>query len=135
MMTAEDREREVARALKQLRKADEASAPPFHATLTSARAGRASRRPAIGPGLALSAAALLVFIAGLLLLVSKHPSAPRRPAPASSSEASLERWESPTVFLLDTPGSEIWHGLPRLPEPFPSNLPTDSPSSKKGVPS
>jgi hypothetical protein len=133
-MTAKDEEREVARALEQLRKADEASAPSFHATLKSARAGRASRRPAIGP--ALAAAALLVFIAGLLLLVSKHPPASRRPASApSSAEASLESWESPTVFLLDTPGSEVWHGIPRLPEPLPSNLPTDSPSSKKGVPS
>ena len=133
-MTARDEEPDVARALEQLRKADEASAPPFHATLKSARGGRAPRRPAIGP--ALAAVALLVFIAGLLLLVSKHPFAPRRPAPApSSAEASLERWESPTVFLLDTPGSEIWHGLPRLPEPLPSNLPTDFPTSKKGVPS
>jgi len=131
-MTAEDRERDVARALEQLRKADEASAPPFRATLTSARAGHGSRRPAISP--ALAAVALLVFIAGLLLLVSRHPPALRRPTSEPSSvEASLERWESPTVFLLDTPGSEIWHGLPRLPKPLPSNLPTDSPSSKKGV--
>jgi hypothetical protein len=133
-MTAKDTEREVARALEQLRKADEASAPSFHATLESARAGRASRRPAVGP--ALAAAALLVFIAGLLLLVLKRSPASRPPAPApSSAEASLESWESPTVFLLDTPGSEIWHGLPRLPEPLPSNLPADSPTSKKGVPS
>lgn len=133
-MTAKDGDCEVARALEQLRKADEASAPSFHATLKSARAGRASPRPAIGP--ALAAAALLVFIAGLLLLVSKHPPASRRPTSApSSAEASLESWESPTVFLLDTPGSEVWHGIPRLPEPLPSNLPTDSPSSKKGVPS
>jgi hypothetical protein len=133
-MTAKDPEREVVRAMDQLRKADEASAPSFHATLQSARAGRASRRPAINP--ALAAAALLVFIAGLLLLASKHPPASRRPASVpSSAEASLESWESPTAFLLDTPGSEVWHGLPRLPEPLPSNLPADSPSSKKGVPS
>ena len=133
-MTTKDEEREVARALEQLRKADEASAPSFHATLKRARAGRASRRPAIGPVLA--AAALLVVIVGLLLLVSKHPPAYRPPTSApSSAEASLQRWESPTIFLLDTPGSEVWHGLPRLPEPLPSNLPTDSPSSKKGVPS
>jgi hypothetical protein len=133
-MTARDDEREIASALEQLRKADEASAPLFHATLKSARAGRASRRPAIG--LVLAAATLLVVIVGLVVFESKHPPASRRPAPApSSTEASLERWESPTVFLLDTPGSEIWHGLPRLSEPLPSNLPTDSPSSKKGVPS
>ena len=135
-MTARDEEPDVARALEQLRKADEASVPPFHATLKSARAGSASRRPASGPALALSAAALLVFIAGLLLLVSKHPLVPRGPAPAPPpAEASLESWESPTVFLLDTPGSELWRGLPRLPGPLPANLPTDSPSSKKGVPS
>jgi hypothetical protein len=135
-MTAKDREREVARALKQQREADEASAPSFHATLRSARAGRASRRRAIGP--AVAAAALLVFIAGLLLLVPKHPLplASRRLSPApSSAEASLESWESPTDFLLDTPGSEIWHGLPRLLEPLPPNLPKDSPFSKKGAPS
>jgi hypothetical protein len=130
-MTAKDEESEVARALEQLRKADEASAPSFNATLERARAGRAPRRPAIGR--ALAAAALLVFIAGLLLFVSRHPTS-RRPASASPSvEVSLDTWESPTVFLLDTPGSEIWRGLPRLPEPFPSNPPTDFPSSKKGV--
>lgn len=133
-MTEDDEEREIALALEQLRMADEASAPSFHATLEGARAGRASRRPAIGP--ALAAAALLVVIVGLLLLVSEHPRASRRTTPAPfSAEASLESWESPTVFLLDTPGFEIWHGLPRLPEPLPSNLPMDSPSSKKGVPS
>jgi hypothetical protein len=133
-MTARDEEREIASALKQLRKADEASAPPFHATLTSARAGRASRRTAIGPVLA--SATLLVVIVGLVIFESKHQPASRRPAPApSSAEASLESWESPTNFLLDTPGSDLWRGLPRLTEPLPANLPTDSPSSKKGVPS
>ena len=133
-MTANDGEHEVARALEQLRKAGEASAPSFHDTLNRARTGGASRRPAIGP--ALIAAPLLVVIAGLLLLVSKHSPVPKRPTSApSSAEASLESWESPTVFLLDTPGSEIWHGMPRLTEPLPANLRTDSPSSKKGVPS
>jgi hypothetical protein len=133
-MTTRDEEREIASALEQLRKADEASAPPFHATLTNAQAGRVSRRSAIGPVLA--AAALLVVIVGLVVFESKHPPASRRRAPSpSSAEASLESWESPTGFLLETSGSELWRGLPRLPEPVPANLPTDSPSSKKGVPS
>jgi hypothetical protein len=131
-MTARDEERETASALEQLRKADEASAPPFHAMLTSARAARLSRRSAIGRVLA--AATLLVVIVGLVVFESKYPPASRRPAPApSSAQASLESWESPTNFLLETPGSELWRGLPRLPEPLPANLPTDSPSSKKGV--
>jgi hypothetical protein len=133
-MTARDDEREIASALEQLRKAGEASAPPFHSTLTSARAGRVTRHSAIGGVLA--AATLLVVIVGLAVFESKHPPATRRPAPASSSaEASLESWQSPTDFLLDTPGSELWRGLPRLTEPLPANLPTNSPSSKKGVPS
>ena len=133
-MMARDDEREIASALEQLRKADEASAPPFHATLTSARSGRASRRTSIGPVLA--AATLVAVIVGLAVFESKHPPASRRPAPApSSAEASVERWESPTDFLLETPGSELWRGLPRLARPLPANLPTDSPFSKKGVPS
>jgi hypothetical protein len=128
-MTAKDEERAIASALEQRRKVDEASAPSFHATLTSARAGRAPRRSAIGSVLA--AATLLAVIVGLVVLESKHPPpVSRRPVPTpSSAKASLESWESPTDFLLETPGSELWSGLPRLP----SNQPTNSPSSKKGA--
>jgi len=126
-MTARDDEREIASALERLRKADESSAPPFHVTLTSARDGRVSRRAPIG---------LRLVIVGLAVFQSKHPQASRPPLPApSSAKASLESWESPTEFLLETPGSELWRGLPRLRESLPANLPTDSPSSKKGVPS
>jgi hypothetical protein len=133
-MTARDPEREVANAMEQLRKADEASAPSFQATLTSARAGRESRRPAIGAVLAV--ATLLVVVVGLAVFESKHPPASGRPVPApSSAKASVASWESPTAFLLETPGSALWRGLPRLTEPLPANLPADSPSSKKGVPS
>ena len=133
-MTARDDERKVASVLEQVRKADESSAPPFHVTLTSARDGRASRRSPIGPVLA--AATLLLVLVGLAVFQSKHPPASRPPVPApSSTKASLESWQSPTDYLLETPGSELLRGLPRLTEPLPANLPTDSPSSKKGVPS
>jgi hypothetical protein len=133
-MTARDDERELASALEQLRKAEEASAPPFHAMLTTARAGRVSRHSATGSVLAV--ATLVVVIAGLAVFESKRPPASRRLAPAPPSEnVSLESWRSPTDFLLDTPGSELWRALPQLSEPFPATLPTDSPSSKKGVPS
>jgi len=130
----QDGEREIAQALDRLRKSDEASAPPFHATLERARRGRASRRPAFRP--ALAAAALLAVIAAFLFFDSKRPSAPRRPVPATSSAGSaLASWESPTDFLLDTPASELWRGLPRLPESPSSIPPTDSRSSRKGAPS
>jgi hypothetical protein len=80
-------------------------------------------------------ATLLAVIVGLAVLESKHPPpASRRPAPApSSAQASLQNWQSPTDFLLDIPASELWRGLPRLAEPLPADLPTDSSSSKKGV--
>jgi hypothetical protein len=133
-MTARDDEREIASALEQLRKADESSAPPFHVTLTRARDGRVSRRALIGPVLA--AATLLLVVVGLAVFQSNHPQASRPPVPApSSAKASLESWQSPTDFLLETPGSELWRDTPQLTEPVPANLPTDSPSSKKGVPS
>ena len=133
-MTARNDEREIASALEQLRKADESSAPSFHVTLTSARDGRVSRRAPIGPVLA--AATLLLVFVGLAVFQSKHPPASRPPVPApSSAKASLESWRSPTDSLLETPGSELWRDMPRLTEPLPANQPTDSPSSKKGVPS
>ena len=133
-MRARDEERETASALERLRKADESSAPPFHVTLTSARDGRVSRRAPIGPVLA--AATLLLAIVGLAIFESKQPPASRPPLPApSSAKASLESWQSPTDFLLETPGSELWRDMPLLTGPLPANPPTDSPSSKKGVPS
>jgi len=131
-MTVRDDEREIAAVLEQLRKADESSAPPFQLTLTSARDGRASRRAPIAPVLA--AATLLLVIVGLAVFQSKPPQASSPPLPApSSAKASLESWRSPTSFLLETPGSGLWRDMPRLTEPLPADLPTDSPSSKKGV--
>jgi hypothetical protein len=133
-MTARDDEREIASALERLREADESSAPSFHVTLTSARDGRVSRHSPIGPVLA--TATLLLVIVGLAVFESNQPTPSRRPAPAvPSTKASLENWQSPTDFLLETPGSDLWRDMPRLTEPLPANLPTDSPSSKKGVPS
>lgn len=133
-MTTRDNDREIASALERLRKANESSAPPFHMTLTSARDGHASRRAPIGPLLA--AATLLLVLVGLTVFQSSHPPAPRPLVSApSSAKASLESWRSPTDYLLETPGSELWRETPRLTEPFPANLPTDSPSSMKGVPS
>jgi hypothetical protein len=133
-MRARDDEPEIVSALERLRRADESSAPPFHVTLTNARDGRVSRRAPIGPVLA--AATLLLVVVGLAVFQSNHPQALRPPVPApSSAKASLESWQSPTDFLLETPGSELWRDMPRLTEPLPANLPTDSPSSKKGVPS
>ena len=133
-MTVRDDEREIAGALERLRKAEESSAPPFQATLSSARNGRASRHAPIGPVMA--AATLLLVLVGLAVFQSNRPPASSPPAPApSSAKASLESWQSPTDFLLETPGSELWRDMPRLTEPLLTNLPTDSPSSKKGVPS
>ena len=133
-MTGRDDEREITSTLEQLRKADESSAPPFHETLTRARDGRVSRHAPIGPVLA--AATILLVIVGLAVFESKHPQASRPLVPVPSSEkASLESWQSSTDFLLETPGSELWRDMPRLTEPLPAKQPTDSPSSKKGVPS
>lgn len=132
-MTSKDPEREVARALEEMRKSHETSAPSFHAMLKNARARR-PQRSAIVP--ILTVACLLVIVGGSLLLVPRHSPPSRRPDSAmSSSEASLMAWRSPTDSLLDTPGSEIWRGLPRLAEPLPSSPAANSPSPKKGVPS
>jgi hypothetical protein len=88
-------------------------------------------------GPVLAAATLLAVIVGLVVLESKHPPpVARRPVSVpSSAQVSLERWQSPTDFLLDTPASELWRSLPQLTEPLPASPPTDSQSSKKGVPS
>lgn len=114
-MRPADPDRELARLFSEVRRADEASAPPFAHVLERATAGRAARsRPALFRFAALAAVFAAAALAAALL---------RRPAPETAGRqrpVTLAQWKSPTDWLLRTPGSELLTALPTLPASVPS---------------
>jgi hypothetical protein len=114
-MRPPDPHSELGRLFSELRRADEASAPPFRRLLERARAARgAPSRPRLLPFAALS-----VVIAAAALAVVLY----RRPALQTASRerpVAVSQWRSPTDWLLQTPGSELLSELPELPAPFPT---------------
>lgn len=112
-MSGPARDPELARQLRELRAADEASAPEFGRVWGAARArARAPRawRPYWAGALGATAA---VGLAAALLL---------RPAPSPDFgelelvAQNLGEWQAPLDFLLETPGSEHLGDAPRLSE-------------------
>ena len=107
-------DRDLAHLFEELRRADEASAPPFKDVLERGRAGRGT--PARFALLRLATLAFLLLAAALVALLI------RRPAGETDDRerpVTLARWKSPTDWLLRTPGSELLNELPTLPGSVP----------------
>jgi hypothetical protein len=98
-------ERELSRLFEAARRADESAAPDLDALLAR---GPRPRRSA-GRAIAFAAAATLLLAIAVLLV--RHDA---RTAPAPEAPVQLADWESPTAFLLDTPGSELLTEIPTL---------------------
>lgn len=83
--------------------------------------------PAAGPAqpawVGALAAVAVVLLAGLLL---DQPPGPPRPV------TSLSEWQSPTDWLLETPGSEWLRSTPRVGDFYFSLEPAETGSSKGG---
>jgi hypothetical protein len=95
---------------ENLREEDRRTVPDFLAavSLAGARAMIDRRRSRNR----IFAGAVLLFAAIAVMMVTR---APDRPAvrPLAKTE-SLLTWSSPTAFLLDTPGRQLWREVPRL---------------------
>jgi len=105
-------EKDLATLFEELRRFDEASAPPLARVLARAAGTPAeARRFRVLP-----IAALVVVLAATLVAVRvsrRGPSTrPREP------EAAIAAWSSPTDWLLSTPGRELWSEVPALVEPL-----------------
>ena len=116
-------ERELARLFEAARRADESGAPDLDTLLSRGprRRGSAGRLIALG-----AAAAVLLAIA---VLLARHAARATR---APEVPVQLADWESPTAFLLDTPGSELLTRLPTLSVPMPVGT-AAVPQPTKGV--
>jgi len=85
------------------------------------------RRRSAGRLIALGAAA--AFLLAIAVLLARHGA---RTPPAPEPPVQLADWESPTAFLLDTPGSELLTQIPSLSVPMPAG-PAGVPRPMKGV--
>lgn len=105
---ADETERELSRLFDELRRADDRAVPGFARVLERARA---STRPRVGPlpRVGLAAAALL-----FLALILASPWLGRRGRAGPESAVAAWKWTSPTAFLLETPGSELFESPPPL---------------------
>ena len=95
-MSGDMDDRDLKALFDELRRGEEAQAPPFR--LPPAGAIGDAARPGLVRQLAL-AVVLVVAAAAAILLLQRPHAAPAAP--------SLAQWEAPTGFLLDTPGSEL----------------------------
>jgi hypothetical protein len=102
-------DRDLSRLFEAARRADESAAPELDALLALTRPRR--HAPAVRIFVLAAATASLIAIAVLLV----HGGA--RVAPAPEPPLQLADWESPTGFLLDTPGSELLTEIPTLAVP------------------
>lgn len=109
---AEDRD--LASLFEELRRADEASAPPFKNVLE--RRGVGLRKPARVAPLRFAALAVLLVAAALAVVLTRRP-----PGETAGPEppVTVAQWKSPTDWLLRTPGSELLSELPTLPGSVP----------------
>jgi hypothetical protein len=97
----------IERALFEQRRLDEGLAPDFRSLLARPRP-RDSRRPAR----ALLALAAFLLAMGVALWSRSRSPAPPPSRPAWMAAVSLASWRSPTDFLLETPGSQLWSSPP-----------------------
>ena len=106
-------EKDLARLFEELRRADVASAPRFREVLGRKKSARASSR-ALSRRLAAAAVLAAGTLAAVLLLPARRRAMERDPGTA------IARWESPTDWLLQTPGGQLLEEVPALAEPVPS---------------
>jgi hypothetical protein len=113
---ADDEDGDLRRSFAALRRHEAGAAPPFRRAWAAALAGR--RRPRARFAVA---AVALAFLALLWL----RPG----PAPEPMNAPPVARWQSPTDFLLRTPGRELLSAVPALARPaIPGlSLPARSP--------
>jgi hypothetical protein len=122
---SDDRDRELARLFGAARRADESAAPELEKLLERSR----TRRPTSAGRRITYAAAIACLVTVAILLV--RDGARRRIAPAAETP-QLADWQSPTDFLLDTPGSDLLTELPTLAS-LPNAENASSPEITKGV--
>lgn len=111
-MREEEPDRELGRMFREVRHADEASAPGFRQILARGRTDRgSSRQPRLLAAVAVALTAMVII--GVLLW--KRPPVTQAPEPS----IALGDWRAATDVLLRTPGGELFDSVPALPGPVP----------------
>ncbi|MBI1748342.1 MAG: hypothetical protein HYR55_17435 [Acidobacteria bacterium] len=115
-MNHDQEEKELKELFQQQRWEDERAAPRF-AKVWAAAVSRHKRRQRPRRLLPIAAAALIVLTISGAVAIFFKPSANRLDPPAlSSAAASITTWQSPTDFLLHSPGEPLLITVPRLGE-------------------
>ncbi len=110
-MSAEREDGELREHYQRLRRQDERLARPFSPLRQGARPQARTRNRGQLRHLLAAAALGLAVAAGVGALLWLRP---RLAEPSAAAIARLSQWRAPTDWLLQTPGSQLLRGVPRL---------------------
>jgi hypothetical protein len=119
-MNEQHNDEKVRRFFRELRAGDERSAPSFASTWRAAtERGEAMRgRPQWIGAVAVAAVVGALVVAGTVWFYSNR----HQPATIEIASVTIWDWQSPTAFLLDTPGSDLWRNSPSLDRSWMQNV-------------
>ena len=104
-------DQDLAGLFQELRRSDESSAPRWSEALASRPTPHPIRWDF--PVLRLAAVILLLGAAAVMSIRLYQDETGRR---APEREGTIAAWSSPTAWLLETPGRELWSDVPVLVE-------------------
>ena len=129
MRHADDDDRDLRELFAQTRAEDQRLAGDFPAVLAAA-ASRRTRRQVLARRTVAALAAASVVIAAAYVALRERPLSPRpdQQSQVLTFDPSSTHWESPTDFLLTTPGDSLLRALPvfRYLDPSLPSLTTPS---------
>src|ERR1041385_5893200 len=111
-MNEERQDEKIRRLFRELRTFDAHTAPTFDATWKAA--GNRNAIAAGHPPFAILIAATAIVAALVVVGAIWFQSHRTKTEPIEIASNSLSDWQSPTAFLLQTPGSDVWTSVPSL---------------------
>ena len=116
----------LSQLFRDARRADEARVPGFERVLSRTRTPRLGVKPLVSFALA-----AVVLIAGATAVVRERQQREEQALAELEKPVALMQWQSPTDFLLDTPGHELRDSLPQIGMHVPTNVQAAKPQGEK----
>ena len=118
-MSDDEPDRDLREAFARLRQEERERIVPVMSPVRPPRAGVFASTWRVRPLRA--AAAIVVIVGGAVLLANNLRESTRMTTPVDPTFLAVERWISPTDFLLQTPGSELLSTVPSFGSRFSSD--------------
>ena len=113
-MHPEHGDRELRARFQELREADQKEVPPFPRVWRKALSSRQRARGLRRARWIAAAGGVAAGVGLLAALFLGSPGTPQAPGEAAPMDGALFEWQSPTAFLLEWPGQDLWQEVPEV---------------------